>query len=140
MDNNGIKIKKHTNKPANKQTAQNRVLPHKLTVPQLDKKFPPNSSPILCNLKAYCGINMSLSVVHSPSQMHPVHNLPSCFFRIHFDNILHLCLGLRSGLFQTKNLYAFLSHICPMTYQSNPPPFDLHNNILAMSTNCGSPC
>ena len=88
MDNNGIKIKKHFNKPANKQTAQNRVLPHKLTVPQLDKKFPPNSSPILCNLKAYCGINMSLSVVHSPSQMHPVHNLPSCFFRIHFDNIL----------------------------------------------------
>lgn len=41
----------------------------------------------------------------------------------------YLCLGLPSGLFQTKNLYAFLSHICPMTHQSNHPSFDLNNNI-----------
>ena len=86
-------MKQYINKPANKQTnkhttPQSRVLPHKLTVPQLDKKFPPPLPPILCNMKAYYGINKSLQLVHSPSQMHPVHNLPSCIFRIHFDSIL----------------------------------------------------
>lgn len=33
-------MKQHINKQANKKTPQSRVLPHKLTVPQLDKKSP----------------------------------------------------------------------------------------------------
>jgi hypothetical protein len=64
-------------------------------------------------------------LVPNLSQMHPVHNFPPYFLKIHSDIIPHLQLRLPSGLcsigFPIRILYAFLTcrthatHIAPLT-------------------------
>ena len=54
------------------------------------------------------------------SQINPVHALPFNLFKIYFNIILHLHLGVPSGLFLstffTKSLYVFLlSPVCAIT-------------------------
>jgi hypothetical protein len=57
------------------------------------------------------------------------HIAPSYFFKIHFNIILHLHLGLSSGLFSsgspTKFLYALLPIACYMSCTSHTPWRDL---------------
>ena len=73
-------------------TEWNRVLLKKRTGPQLVKKFP-----------AFYGTQGFITAVKSTycqslSQINPFHASPSHFLKIHF-NIIHLFLGLPSGLF-----------------------------------------
>jgi hypothetical protein len=53
--------------------------------------------------------------------MHPVHTLPTYFFKIHYN--IHLRLGLPSGLlpsgFPKKNLYIFLIYTMRATWPDN---------------------
>jgi len=63
--------------------------------------------------------------------MHPVHNFPPYFSKIHFILMLssHLRLGLLSGLFpsgfQTKILYSFLISPIRATFPAHLILFDL---------------
>jgi hypothetical protein len=66
---------------------------------------------ILWNSKVHYRVHNSLPIpVLILSQMNAVHTL-ILFFKIHFNVILHLGLGLPSGLFPlgfpTKSMYAF---------------------------------
>jgi hypothetical protein len=72
---------------------------------------------ILWNPKIHYRIHKSPSLVPILSQIYPAHDLPSYLFKFYFNIILHLRLGLSSGLFPsgypTKTLYVFLfSSIC----------------------------
>jgi hypothetical protein len=44
-------------------------------------------SRLLCNPKVYFRVHKSPLVVHIRSQIHPVHNLPTCLFKIQFNII-----------------------------------------------------
>jgi hypothetical protein len=76
-------------------------------------------SNILWNPKVRCHVHKSPPLVPILSQMDPAHTALSYFSKIHFNIILHLRLGLPSGLvpFHTKILYTFLlvpmRAICP---------------------------
>jgi hypothetical protein len=66
---------------------------------------------ILWNLKIYYNVHKSPPMVRIMSQINQVNTTPSYLSKIHF-NIIHLYLGLPSGLFPSgfsiKILYPFL--------------------------------
>jgi hypothetical protein len=99
-----------------------RVPPEKLNRSSARKDIPH----ILWNPKIHCRVHKCPPTVPSLSQIIPVHVFPSHFLKIHFNIILHLCLGLPSGLFPsnlpTKTLYApLLSPYVPHA----PPSFSI---------------
>jgi hypothetical protein len=71
---------------------------------------------ILWNPKVHYRIHNSPPLVPMLGQINTVHTNPFCFSKIHFNTILHLCLGLSRGHFPfgfpTKTLYAFFSPSC----------------------------
>jgi hypothetical protein len=62
-----------------------------------------------------------------PKSDHLVHTTPSSLSKVHYINVLPLCLGLPSGLlpsrFSTKILHAFLLASCMLHGKPNPPFF-----------------
>lgn len=67
------------------------------------------------------------------SQIKPVHNLKSYFFKITFNIILYLFLGLPSGFlpssFPTRAFNYTLSLVCNVPCLSHCPWFDYSDNI-----------
>jgi len=69
------------------------------------------------------------------SQIDPIHALTSHFLKIHLNIILHLCLGLPSGLFPTKTLFTPLFFSIPATC----PTHLIHLNFIT-GTILGEEC
>jgi hypothetical protein len=98
------------------------ALPEKVPIVQQFREFPA----ILRNPKVHHRVHKSPPLVHTLSQFHPVHIIPSYLSLILST---HLCLSLRSGLFPsgfpTNILYSFLVSPIRATCPAHPLLLDL---------------
>ena len=92
---------------------------------------------ILWKLKAHYHVHHSPPSVPIPSQINPVHALPSYFLKIHFNNIIPYSKCSPYFRFPNENpvhIY-FHHHMCHMPNSSHPPWFD-HSNSTWWGEKC----
>jgi hypothetical protein len=107
-------------------TTWSRVLPEKLTVPQLLKKFPAFYGTRKFITAFTTARHLSLSWPRSFQSVFSSH-----FSNIHFNIIFYVCLGLPGSLlpsgFTNKTLYMHLFHF-PHLLHALPIPFFLYDH------------